>query len=92
MFREEKMRIDILLNKLCLVKSRNIAKNLCDKDLVKINDEYVKASTGVNEGDIIEYSVYGYKTVIELLSVPKGNVAKKNSGEYYQIIRREKLP
>lgn len=85
------MRIDMLLNKLCLVKSRNIAKNLCDKGLVILNGSTAKGSNTVNAGDKIDYSVYGYRTVIELLSVPQGNVSKKNSGEYYRLISREKF-
>ncbi len=85
------MRVDILLNKLCLLKSRNIAKNLCDRGLVIINGEPVKASSTVQADDKIEFSVYGYLTEIELTEVPQGNVSKKNSGNYYTLIKREKI-
>jgi ribosomal 50S subunit-recycling heat shock protein len=85
------MRVDLLMNKLCLVKSRNIAKNACDRHLVLINGVPVKASNTVNEGDIIAYSIYGYQTTIKLLKVPAGNVAKKSAGDYYEIISRDKL-
>lgn len=85
------MRVDILLNKLCLLKSRNIAKNMCDKGLVTINSEKAKASSTVQSGDKIEFSVYGYLTVIEVTEIPKGNVSKKNSGSYYTLIKREKI-
>jgi len=85
------MRIDQLMNRLCLVKSRNIAKNACDRELVLINDKPVKASTEVHEGDIIRYSVYGYDTVLRIVKIPKGNVSKKSAGEYYEVLVREKL-
>ncbi|HPV14900.1 MAG TPA: S4 domain-containing protein, partial [Candidatus Cloacimonadota bacterium] len=38
------MRIDLLLNKLCLTKTRSIAKTACDKGLVKLNGKPAKAS------------------------------------------------
>ncbi len=85
------MRIDLLMNRLCLVKSRSIAKNACDRDLVLINDKPVKASTEVREGDLIQYSVYGYDTIIRILKIPTGNVSKKNASTYYEVISREKL-
>lgn len=85
------MRIDQLLKKLCLVKTRSIAKKACDKNLVKINDEIVKASTNVTDGDIIEYQLYGYFNKIKILEIPKGNVSKENASKFYEILEREKL-
>ncbi len=85
------MRIDQLLNKLCLVKTRSIAKKACDKGLVKINCKTIKASTLVNDNDLIEYQIYGFINHIKIISVPKGNVSKKNALEFYEIISREKI-
>ena len=85
------MRIDQLLKKLCLIKTRNIAKNACDKNLVKVNNKLAKASTSVSEGDIIEYEIYGFKNVIKINSIPTGNVSKVKAPEYYTPIERTKL-
>ncbi len=85
------MRIDQLLNKLCLVKTRSIAKKACDKNLVKINDKIAKASANVNDGDIIEYQLYGYFNKLRITTVPQGNVSKNNASEFYEILEREKL-
>ena len=85
------MRIDILLNKLCLVKSRNIAKKACDHNLVFINNHPAKASSEVKDDDLLEYSIYGYKTKLKLTKIPQGNVSKKNSAEYFELISREKI-
>jgi ribosome-associated heat shock protein Hsp15 len=85
------MRIDQLLNKLCLVKTRSIAKNACDKHLVKINNKIVKASAKVFSDDTIEYTLYGYKNVIKILEVPMGNVPKNKAPQYYEIVKREKI-
>jgi len=85
------MRIDQLLNKLCLVKTRSIAKKACDKNLVKINDEIAKSSSNVNTGDIIEYQLYGFQNKIKILEVPAGNVSKNNAAKFYEMLERNKL-
>jgi len=85
------MRIDQLLNKLCLVKTRSIAKKACDNKLVFINDSEAKASQSVKQGDLLEYQIYGFKTVINIIKIPTGNVSKKNSTDYYEVVSREKM-
>ncbi|HCX73189.1 MAG TPA: RNA-binding protein [Candidatus Cloacimonas sp.] len=85
------MRIDKLMNKLCLVKTRTIAKKACDKNLVKINDKVAKTSTKVSAGDVIDYELYGYKNRLKITRVPKGNVSKEQAPEYYEVLERQKL-
>ncbi|MDD3050191.1 MAG: S4 domain-containing protein [Candidatus Cloacimonetes bacterium] len=85
------MRIDQLLDKLCLVKSRNVAKKACELNLVKINDKTAKASSMLHDNDIVEYQIYGYKTKIKIKNIPTGNVSKKTASEYYEIIERSKI-
>ncbi|MCK4654896.1 MAG: RNA-binding protein [Candidatus Cloacimonetes bacterium] len=85
------MRIDQLLKKLCLVKTRSIAKKACDKNLVTINDKIAKASSTVTDGDIIEYQIYGYFNKLRITTVPKGNVSKNNAPQFYDILERKKL-
>jgi ribosomal 50S subunit-recycling heat shock protein len=82
------MRIDLLLNKLCLTKTRTVAKNACDKNLVYINDKHAKASHEVKAGDKIRLDLYGYRHELELLEVPNGNVAKKDVARYYQLLEK----
>ncbi len=85
------MRVDKLLSKLCLVKTRSIAKNACDKKLVMINGKTAKASAMIVDNDIIEYELYGYYNKIKVIEVPKGNVSKVKAPEYYEILERDKL-
>ncbi len=47
------MRIDKFLKNSRLIKRRTVAKEACDKGLVKINDKVAKAGDEVNVGDII---------------------------------------
>lgn len=85
------MRVDFLLNKLCLTKTRSIAKNACDKGLVMINDKVAKASSNVSEGDIIDLKLYGYHHKFKILKIPQANVAKKDASSFYEMISRQPL-
>lgn len=85
------MRVDQLLNKLCLIKTRGIANKACHKGLISINDKKAKASTKVIEADVISLSLNGYKTVIKITIIPNGNVSKKSALDYYELIEREQL-
>ena len=85
------MRVDKLLNKLCLVKTRSIAKNACDKKLIKINGKIAKASATIVDNDIIEYELYGYYNKVKISKVPIRNVSKAKAPEFYEILERGKL-
>ena len=85
------MRIDILLNKLCLTKTRSIAKNACDKNLVWLNGKHVKASQIVKIGDMIRFDLYGFSHEIEIILIPQGNVPKKDALQYYKLISRMQI-
>ncbi len=84
------MRIDQLLNTLCLMKTRSMAKNACDKGLVKINGKIAKASSTVSDGDEIEYSVFGWHSKLTIDKIPVGNVSKKTAPEFYTMVERFK--
>ncbi|HOE91290.1 MAG TPA: S4 domain-containing protein [Candidatus Cloacimonadota bacterium] len=83
------MRIDLLMNKLCLVKTRSIAKKACDNNAVRVNGKIAKASLEIKPNDLIEYDLFGYKTEISITKLPEGNVSKKDAPEYYEILKRE---
>ena len=85
------MRVDQLLNKLCLVKTRSIAKKACDNNLVHINGKAAKASATAAAGDTLRFDLFGYRTTLRLTAIPKGNVAKKDAAEYYEMLGHEKL-
>jgi len=82
------MRIDLLLNKLCLTKTRSIAKNACDKGLVYLNGKPAKASAIVQDGDLIRFRLYGYEHELRISRVPSGNVSKKDAPQYYEMLNR----
>lgn len=85
------MRVDQLLNKICLTKTRSIAKTACDKGLVFINGKAAKASAEVKEGDLLRFLLYGFDHEIRIEKVPTGNVAKKDATEYYSLLSRKEI-
>lgn len=85
------MRIDLLLNKLCLTRTRSIAKTACDKGLVGINGKTAKASAEVKAGDLIRFQLYGFDHEIRVEKVPAGNVAKKDAATYYTLLSRAEI-
>lgn len=85
------MRIDLLLSKLCLTKTRSIAKTACDKGLVAINGKTAKASTEVKAGDTIHFKLYGFEHELRIERIPTGNVPKKDAGAYYTLLSRKEI-
>ncbi|MDZ4183007.1 MAG: S4 domain-containing protein [Candidatus Cloacimonadaceae bacterium] len=85
------MRLDLVLNKLCLTKTRSIAKTACDKGLVSLNDKKAKASAEVKAGDIIVFRLYGFAHTIRIEKIPTGNVAKKDATDYYSLLERSEI-
>ncbi|MDP2173254.1 MAG: S4 domain-containing protein [Candidatus Cloacimonadaceae bacterium] len=85
------MRIDLLLNKLCLTKTRSIAKNACDKGLVTLQGKIAKASAEVKAADIVIFNLYGFSHTIRIEKIPAGNVAKKDVTEYYSLLSRSEI-
>lgn len=85
------MRIDLLMNKLCLVKTRSIAKKACDNNAIRVNGKLAKASLEIKTNDEITYDLFGYKTQLRITQLPEGNVSKKDAPQFYEIISREKV-
>ncbi len=85
------MRIDLLLNRFCLTKTRSIAKNACDKNLVQINGKTAKASHEAKAGDLIRLDLYGFRHLIEVTEIPAGNVAKKDASNFYKLLEKTPL-
>jgi ribosomal 50S subunit-recycling heat shock protein len=81
----------MLLSKLCLTKTRTIAKHACDKNLVWVNEKPAKASQEIKSGDYIRFDLYGFKHQIQLIEIPKGNVAKKDCADYYTLLSKTAL-
>lgn len=80
------MRIDLFLKKTLIVKQREVAKELCDKGMVKVNGTLSKPSREVRETDIIEIDSASGAMRYRVLKIPEGNVRKEETGLYFEGI------
>ena len=89
------MRIDLTLKYLCLVKSRSIAKTLCEREAVLVNGKTVRPSAAVPEGARITIRFARNTKTIELLEIPEKQLSKSAALDYYRLVdtpNGERLP
>ena len=83
------MRLDVFLNKCCLVRRRSEAKRACDNGIVTVDGQAAKASRVVMAGQIVCIAFLDRLLEFEVIAVPQGNVSRKNAPDFYEIIRDE---
>lgn len=84
------MRLDKYLKVARVLKRRVVAKELAEKDRLKINDRIAKASSEVNIGDIINIE-FGHRHLrVRVLDI-KEHVKKEESALLYEIVDDEKI-
>lgn len=82
------MRVDKFLKNSRIIKRRQVAKEACENDRVKINDKVAKAGSEVEEGDIIEIAFGKSVLKVRVLDLIEG--AKKSTAEeMYEVIDGE---
>lgn len=86
----EALRIDVLLHRLCLTKSRNEAKSACDAGAVTLNGKKARAADTVLPGARIEIRWPARTLELELLESPGKSVSKKAAKELYRVLREER--
>lgn len=79
------MRLDKFLKVSRIIKRRTVAKEVCDNERVKINDNPAKAGTEVNVGDVVEIR-FGEKTASFRILKIKDHVAQSEAPELYETI------
>ncbi len=80
------MRIDLALKHLCLVKSRSVAKSLCDNRKVVIDGNTVRASHRVSAGERITIHFRARTLTVELLETPRKQLSKSAAVDYYRPV------
>lgn len=84
------MRVDLVLKRLLLVKSRTEAKEACDVGAVHVNGKPAKASLEVRVGDRIRVD-YAQRTLeIELVGDIGKSVSRVDAKTLYRVVRDEK--
>jgi len=80
------MRIDQLLNCLCLVKSRSAAARLCAGGSVQLDGQPGKPSARVRVGDQLTIRFASRSLTIEIVAIPSGRVSRVRAPEFYRVL------
>ena len=80
------MRLDYFLKVSRIVKRRPLAKAMCDKKLVRVNDQIAKAGKEIEKGDIIDVTFRERTLKIEVEEVPERVVSKKEASTLYSVV------
>lgn len=79
------MRVDKFLKKSRIIKRRQVAKEACENERVKINDKVAKPGSEVEKGDIIEITFGKSVLKVRVLDLIEG--AKKTTADgMYEVI------
>ncbi|MCI5642880.1 MAG: RNA-binding S4 domain-containing protein [Peptoniphilus sp.] len=79
------MRLDKFLKNSRLIKRRTIAKEACEKGLVKINDKVAKPSDNVNVDDILTLKLGEREVSVRVKDITDVN-SKKDAETLYERI------
>ena len=80
------MRLDAFLKKSLLIKRRELAHQLCEEGLVRVNGHPKRASTEVRSGDELEFPLYNRALKVRVLGIPEGNVTKGDQWSLLEIL------
>lgn len=85
------MRLDAFLKKTHLIKRRELARELCDEGMVRVNDIPRKASTEIREGDELQFPLYNRLLKVRVLAMPLGNVSKADQWSFLEVLEEKRL-
>ncbi len=86
------MRLDAFLKKSLLIKRRELANQLCDEGMVRVNGAPRKASQDVRAGDELEFPLFNKVLRIKVLALPEGNVSKAQQWSIFEVIEEKRVP
>ena len=79
------MRVDVYLSAVCVLKSRSLAKEACDRGKIEVNGTPTKASHRVHPGDQIRLNLGARVLLIEVVEVPEGQIPRKQATQFFKV-------
>lgn len=86
------MRLDAFLKKSLLIKRRELANQLCDEGMVRVNDIPRKASHELKAQDVLEFPLYNRVLKVRILELPEGNVKRADQWSLFEVLEDKRLP
>ena len=88
----EALRLDVLLHRLCLTRSRSEAKAACDSGAVLVNGTAARASREVAAGSVVTVRFPRRTLELEVDALPEKSTSRKVARELYRVLRDESPP
>ncbi len=85
------MRLDAFLKKTHLVKRRELARELCDEGMVRVNGAPKKAAWEVKAGDELQFPLYNRLLKVRVLALPEGTAAKHDQWSFVEVLEEKRL-
>lgn len=86
------MRLDLFLKKTHLLKRRELARELCEEGMVRVNGTARKASFEVKAGDELAFPIYNRALKVRILGIPEGTLAKSDQWSFVEVLEEKRLP
>lgn len=90
MTQQEALRVDVLLHRLCITRSRNEAKTACDSGAVEVDGTPARASREVTPGSAVTVHFPRRTLTLKVLALPGKSTSKKAARELYEVVRGER--
>ncbi|MEW6423511.1 MAG: RNA-binding S4 domain-containing protein [Bacillota bacterium] len=84
------MRIDKFLKVSRLIKRRTLAKEICDRGQVTLNERVAKASAEVKPGDVITINLGSRQLKVEVCDL-RANVPAKMAAGLYRVLEDRRI-
>ena len=82
----DSLRVDVLLHRLCITRSRSEAKAACDSGAVLVDGAVARASREVSPGAVITIRFPRRTLEIALDSLPPKSTSRKAAREMYRVV------
>jgi ribosomal 50S subunit-recycling heat shock protein len=86
------VRLDLFLKKTHLVKRRELARELCEEGMVRVDGTPRKASFEVKAGNELEFPLYNRIIRAKVLNLPEGNVPRGDQWTYIEVLEEKWAP
>jgi ribosome-associated heat shock protein Hsp15 len=86
---EGPLRLDLLLHRLCLTRSRSEAKTACEAGAVSLDGRPGRPADAVVPGRRVVVRYPGRTLEVEVLTLPGKSTSKKAAREMYRVVRDE---
>lgn len=85
------MRLDLFLKKICLVRQRSAAKEICEAGAVQVNGHLAKPAQDVDAGDVVRVRFAHRELELRVVALPHGNIAKREVFRYVEVLRDDAI-